>query len=64
MFKTLISCDWCKKEIDKDKDSSYYEVHFKNMPGWVTYSGSMIDFGVKKDICLKCAKNKGINFKD
>jgi hypothetical protein len=63
MKKEMIKCDWCGKEINRDEEGSYYEISYKNTPGWATYSGSMYDFEISKEICNKCAEEKGINWK-
>ena len=52
MNKTIIKCDICNKELDKE-ESTYYRIEERNMPGWLSIS---YDFGASTqwDICKKC----------
>ena len=33
MLKEIIKCDICKRELDKEKDTHYYDVYYVDMPG-------------------------------
>jgi len=53
MKKEIIKCDKCKRILDNDKDGHYYEIIYRDMPGWIT--GERLP-GEKLQICEKCFK--------
>ena len=67
MKKEIVKCDFCERELDRDKDSHYFEVNVLDMPGWASFSWPHPE-GLKKtlQVCVAClfVKIKGAVCKD
>jgi len=55
MKKTIIKCDKCKRDLDREKESEYYEISKEHMPGWASIDYSM-GRNTHWQLCKKCFK--------
>ena len=54
MKKVIIKCDICKRELDREKEPNYYDIYYKNMPGWATQIG---EFSWMQRPCYQICEN-------